>query len=71
MQELGDLLDLRMPDAGFYFWIKVPALFDGNNRRASSAAAYEHAHIYALADVIFLVKWGISSEEYVRIALVL
>ena len=31
MAELGELLDLRMPEAGFYFWIKVPEQFNGDD----------------------------------------
>lgn len=71
MQELGDLLDLRMPDAGFYFWIKVPALFDGDDERFVKAL-YEHAHIYALAGrYLSREVEGINpGEGYVRIALV-
>ena len=71
MHELGDLLDLRMPDAGFYFWIKVPALFDGDDERFVKAL-YEHAHIYALAGrYLSREVEGINpGEGYVRIALV-
>lgn len=48
MTELGDLLELRMPDAGFYFWVKVPELFAGDDE-AFVKALYEQANIHALA----------------------
>lgn len=71
MQELGDLLELRMPDAGFYFWIKAPKQFDGDDE-IFVKALYEQANIYALAGRYLSrdVNGSNAGKGYVRIALV-
>ncbi|MEN2752363.1 succinyldiaminopimelate transaminase [Psychrobacter sp. FBL11] len=71
MTELGELLDLRMPEAGFYFWIKVPELFDGDDE-VFVKALYEQAHIHALAGRYLSreVDGENPGQGYVRIALV-
>lgn len=70
MDELGELLDLRMPDAGFYFWVKVPEPFDDDE--AFVKALYEQANIYALAGSYLSreVNGKNPGVGYVRIALV-
>ncbi len=71
MQELGQLLDLRMPEAGFYFWIKVPEAFNGDDE-VFVKALYEQVHIYALAGSYLSreVQSYNPGKGYVRIALV-
>lgn len=71
MTELGELLELRMPEAGFYFWIKVPELFGGDDE-VFVKALYEQAHIQALAGRYLSreVEGKNPGEGYVRIALV-
>lgn len=71
MQELGQLLDLRMPEAGFYFWIKVPEAFNGDDE-VFVKALYEQVHIYALAGSYLSreVQGYNPGKGYVRIALV-
>ena len=71
MTELGDLLDLRMPDAGFYFWIKVPEQFAGDDE-VFVKALYEHANIHALAGRYLSreVAGHNPGKGYVRVALV-
>ena len=71
MSELGELLDLRMPDAGFYFWIKVPKQFDGDDE-VFVKALYEQANIHALAGRYLSreVNGKNPGQGYVRIALV-
>lgn len=71
MAELGDLLELRMPDAGFYFWVKVPELFAGDDE-AFVKALYEQANIHALAGRYLSreVNGKNPGQGYVRIALV-
>lgn len=71
MSELGELLDLRMPEAGFYFWIKVPKQFDGNDE-IFVKALYEQANIHALAGRYLSreVNGKNPGQGYVRIALV-
>lgn len=71
MEELGELLDLRMPDAGFYFWVKVPELFAGDDE-AFVQALYEQANIHALAGRYLSreVNGKNPGQGYVRIALV-
>ncbi|MBH0007439.1 succinyldiaminopimelate transaminase [Psychrobacter sp. SWN149] len=71
MSELGQLLDLRMPDAGFYFWIKVPEQFDGDDETFVKAL-YEQANIHALAGRYLSreVDGENPGKGYVRIALV-
>ena len=71
MSELGELLDLRMPEAGFYFWIKAPEQFDGDDERFVKAL-YEHANIHALAGRYLSreVNGHNPGKGYVRVALV-
>ena len=71
MAELGDLLELRMPDAGFYFWIKAPAQFDHDDEQFVKAL-YEQANIHALAGRYLSreVDGHNPGAGYVRIALV-
>jgi len=71
MTELGDLLELRMPDAGFYFWVKVPELFAGDDE-AFVKALYEQANIHALAGRYLSreVNGKNPGQGYVRMALV-
>lgn len=71
MSELGELLDLRMPEAGFYFWIKVPEQFDGDDE-IFVKALYEQANIHALAGRYLSreVNGENPGQGYVRIALV-
>lgn len=71
MTELGQLLALRMPEAGFYFWVKVPAQFAGDDE-AFVKALYEQANIHALAGRYLSreVNGNNPGQGYVRIALV-
>lgn len=71
MSELGELLDLRMPDAGFYFWIKVPPQFDGDDE-IFVKALYEQANIHALAGRYLSreIDGHNPGQGYVRVALV-
>ena len=71
MDELGELLDLRMPEAGFYFWIKAPAQFEGNDE-VFVKSLYEQANIHALAGRYLSreVQGENPGQGYVRIALV-
>ena len=71
MAELGDVLDLRMPEAGFYFWVKVPEKFDGNDE-VFVKALYEQANIHALAGRYLSreVNGKNPGQGHVRIALV-
>lgn len=71
ISELGELLELRMPDAGFYFWIKSPECFDGDDE-VFVKALYEQVNIYALAGRYLSreVDGYNPGKGYVRIALV-
>lgn len=71
MSELGELLDLRMPEAGFYFWIKVPEPFDCDDE-VFVKALYEQANIHALAGRYLSreVDGNNPGKGYVRVALV-
>ncbi|MGE6246439.1 succinyldiaminopimelate transaminase [Psychrobacter proteolyticus] len=71
MSELGELLELRMPDAGFYFWVKVPEQF-GCDDEIFVKALYEQANIHALAGRYLSreVDNHNPGQGYVRIALV-
>lgn len=71
ISELGELLELRMPEAGFYFWIKVPEPFDGDDERFVKAL-YEQANIHALAGRYLSrdIDGKNPGQGYVRIALV-
>ncbi|WP_201617402.1 succinyldiaminopimelate transaminase [Psychrobacter urativorans] len=71
MAELGTLLGLRMPEAGFYFWVKVPEQFDCDDE-IFVKALYEQANIHALAGRYLSreVNGRNPGQGYVRIALV-
>ena len=71
MSELGELLELRMPEAGFYFWIKAPEQFGGDDELFVKAL-YEDANIHALAGRYLSreVNGENPGQGYVRIALV-
>ena len=71
MSELGELLELRMPEAGFYFWIKAPEQFAGDDE-VFVKALYEQANIHALAGRYLSreVNGHNPGQGYVRIALV-
>lgn len=71
MAELGELLDLRMPEAGFYFWIKAPKKFNGDDE-VFVKALYEQANIHALAGRYLSreINGKNPGKGYVRIALV-
>ena len=71
MSELGELLDLRMPEAGFYFWIKAPEQVGGDDELFVKAL-YEDANIHALAGRYLSreVNGENPGQGYVRIALV-
>lgn len=76
MRELGDTLDLTMPDAGFYLWVRVPPGFtdtDGElDDEAFVRALFEQVNIHALAGrYLSREADGVSpGKGYVRIALV-
>ncbi|WP_230661689.1 succinyldiaminopimelate transaminase [Psychrobacter sp. I-STPA10] len=76
MQELGDLLQLRHPDAGFYFWVKAPKQFVDEHGEADDEAfvkaLYEQANIHALAGRYLSrdVAGENAGKGYVRLALV-
>lgn len=71
MAELGELLDLRMPAAGFYFWVKAPAQFNADDE-IFAKALYEQANIHVLAGRYLSreVNGKNPGQGYVRIALV-
>ncbi|MEL0621312.1 succinyldiaminopimelate transaminase, partial [Psychrobacter proteolyticus] len=71
MSELGELLELRMPHEGFYFWLKVPEQFGGDDE-IFVKARYEQANIHALAGRYLSreVDGHNPGQGYVRIALV-
>lgn len=71
MSELGELLELRMPEAGFYFWIKAPEQFEGDDE-VFVKALYEQANIHALAGRYLSreVNGHNPGKGYVRVALV-
>ncbi|AMT96129.1 MULTISPECIES: succinyldiaminopimelate transaminase [Psychrobacter] len=71
MSELGELLELRMPEAGFYFWIKAPEQFEGDDE-VFVKALYEQANIHALAGRYLSreIDGHNPGKGYVRIALV-
>jgi N-succinyldiaminopimelate aminotransferase len=60
-----------MPEAGFYFWIKVPEPFDGDDE-VFVKALYEQANIHALAGRYLSreVDGNNPGKGYVRVALV-
>lgn len=71
MQELGDLLELRHPDASFYFWVKVPDKFN-NDDETFVKELLEKVNIYALAGRYLSreVNGYNPGKGYVRLALV-
>ncbi|MEN6671252.1 succinyldiaminopimelate transaminase [Psychrobacter sp. B38] len=71
MAELGDLLTLRMPEAGFYFWIKVPEQFAGDDE-VFVKALYEQVNIHALAGRYLSreIDGHNPGKGFVRVALV-
>ena len=71
MSELGELLELRMPEAGFYFWIKAPEQFEGDDE-IFVKALYEQANIHALAGRYLSreINGHNPGKGYVRVALV-
>ncbi|WP_199507564.1 MULTISPECIES: succinyldiaminopimelate transaminase [unclassified Psychrobacter] len=71
MQELGELLDLRMPEAGFYLWVKAPAQFNHDDETFVKAL-YEQVNIHALAGRYLSrdVDGHNPGAGYVRLALV-
>ncbi|WP_227429135.1 succinyldiaminopimelate transaminase [Psychrobacter sp. I-STPA6b] len=76
MDELGDTLQLRHPDAGFYFWVKVPQTFIDDkgepDDEAFVKALYEQANIHALAGRYLSreINSHNPGKGYIRIALV-
>ncbi|MGP5120755.1 succinyldiaminopimelate transaminase [Psychrobacter alimentarius] len=71
MSELGGLLELRMPEAGFYFWMKAPEQFEGDDE-VFVKALYEQANIHALAGRYLSreINGHNPGKGYVRVALV-
>ncbi|GAA0309839.1 succinyldiaminopimelate transaminase [Psychrobacter aestuarii] len=71
MSELGEQLELRMPEAGFYLWVKAPAQFDGDDGTFVKAL-YENVNIHALAGRYLSreVDGHNPGAGYVRLALV-
>ncbi|PIE47191.1 MAG: succinyldiaminopimelate transaminase [Gammaproteobacteria bacterium] len=71
MQELGDLLELRHPDASFYFWVKVPDQFN-NDDEYFVKELLQKVNIYALAGRYLSreVNGYNPGKGYVRLALV-
>lgn len=75
-QELGDKLELRIPDAGFYLWVRVPDSFADAQGQADDEAfvraLYESVNIHALAGRYLSrdVEGNNPGRGYVRIALV-
>ena len=76
MSELGDLLKLNKPDAGFYFWVQVPEQFkdeQGNlDDEAFVKALFEKVNIHALAGRYLSreVDGTNPGKGFVRLALV-
>lgn len=76
MSELGDLLKLNKPDAGFYFWVQVPEQFkdeQGNlDDEAFVKALFEKVNIHALAGRYLSreVNGTNPGKGFVRLALV-
>lgn len=66
-------LPLTMPDASFYFWVKVP---ENHNDESFTRLLYQHAHITVLAGRYLgradnqLNPQANPAENYVRLALV-
>lgn len=76
MQELGEQLELRMPEAGFYLWVKVPDTFKDEagqpDDEAFVKALFEQVNIHALAGRYLSrnIQGHNPGQGYVRIALV-
>ena len=76
MSELGDLLKLNKPDAGFYFWVQVPEQFKDEkgepDDEAFVKALFEKVNIHALAGRYLSreVNGANPGEGFVRLALV-
>ncbi len=71
LDEFKGILELRKPDAGFYFWLKVPKQFDYDDEKFV-IALYEKVNIHALAGryLARAVNGKNMGEGYVRLALV-
>ncbi|WP_201537092.1 succinyldiaminopimelate transaminase [Psychrobacter ciconiae] len=69
--ELGEWLDLRLPAAGFYLWIKVPAKFNHDDE-VFVKALFEEVGIFALAGSYLSrdVAGQNAGKGYIRVALV-
>lgn len=69
--ELGELLDLKMPAAGFYLWIKAPDSFN-NDDEMFVKALFEKVGIFALAGSYLSrdVNGENAGKGYIRVALV-
>lgn len=76
MRELGDILQLRKPDAGFYFWLQVPEQFKDEcgqpDDEAFVKALFEKVNIHALAGrYLSRDSQGVNpGKGFVRLALV-
>lgn len=76
MSELGDLLKLNKPDAGFYFWVQVPEQFKNEkgepDDEAFVKALFEKVNIHALAGRYLSreVNGTNPGKGFVRLALV-
>ena len=76
MSELGDLLKLNKPDAGFYFWVQVPEQFKDERGEADDEAfvkaLFEKVNIHALAGRYLSreVNGTNPGKGFVRLALV-
>ena len=76
MSELGDLLKLNKPDAGFYFWVQVPEQFKDEkgepDDEAFVKALFEKVNIHALAGRYLSreVNGTNPGKGFVRLALV-
>lgn len=76
MSELGELLKLNKPDAGFYFWVQVPEQFTDErgelDDEAFVKALFEKVNIHALAGrYLSRAVNGINpGKGFVRLALV-
>lgn len=71
MQQLGDVLQLQHPDAGFYFWVAVPEAYQMDDE-AFVVDLYEKLNIHALAGSYLSREVdGVNpGAGYVRLALV-
>lgn len=71
LTELGDTLNLRKPEAGFYFWLAVPQKFDQDDEKFVKAL-YEDLNIHALAGSYLgrKIDGKNAGSGFVRLALV-